>query len=170
MPNQALIVGAGIEVLALGTIVDGFPSATHKLETTTGGEPVEQRQDDGRRSTVGATDHAVARPERLVLEGWASEFNGGDRPAQAWDALRRLHKAAQPTTVITEWGVYRNMIMRRCEAPQTARGLRFTIEFEEIIRVGVVDNQMPARNLQGPAAGRSGNVDRGRVQLESIGT
>ena len=138
-------------------VVDGFPDATHKLETTTGGEPLE----DGRH----VTDHAVARQERLVLTGWVSDLNGGDRPRAAWETLRRLHKSLALLRVITEWGVYEKMIIRRAEAPQHTRGMRFTLELEEVIFVGVADNELPAENLSGPAVGRSGEVARGRVVL-----
>ena len=157
MPNMALIDGAGTVVSGLAEFVDGYPDATHKLETTTGGAPLE----DGRR----ATDHAVARQERLVLTGWVSDFNGGNRPREAWDEIRRLHKKKKIMTVITEWGVYRNMLIRRAEAPQTARGMRCTLELEELIIVGVTDNELPASILGGPAVGRSGEIDRGRVAL-----
>ena len=164
MPNYALIPGAETRIEPLSLYIDGYPEGVHKLETTTGGEPVE-REDEGRRSRRRATDHAVARAERLVLTGWVSDFNGGDRPARAWAEIRRLHKKAEPLVVLTEWGVYPEMLIRRAEAPQTARGMRFTLELEQVIRVGVTDNSLSPANLSGPAAGRSGNVDRGRVSL-----
>ena len=67
--------------------------------------------------------------------------------------------------VITEWGVYREMLIRRAEAPQVNRGMRFTLELEEVLRVGVVDSELPPEQLSGPAEGRSGTVQRGRVSL-----
>ena len=157
MPNVALIPSAATRIEPLMAVVDGYPDATHKLETTTGGEPLE----DGRN----VTDHAVARQERLVLTGWVSDFNGGDRPREAWETLRRLHKSVAIMRVVTEWGVYDNMLIRRAEAPQNARGMRFTLELEEVIFVGVADNELPAENLSGPAQGRSGEITRGRVAL-----
>ncbi|MCY4394979.1 MAG: hypothetical protein OXC10_07590 [Rhodospirillaceae bacterium] len=157
MPNFALIPGAETVISALAEVVDGYPTATHKLETTTGGEPLE----DGRR----VTDHVVARQERLTLQGWVSDFNGGERPREAWETIRRLHKAEVTLTVMTEWGVYDEMIIRRAEAPQETRGMQFTLELEEVLRVGVTDNDLPASRLSGPAQGRSGEVNRGRVAL-----
>ena len=62
MPNVALTPDAATRIEVLANRVDGFPDTTHKLETTTGGEPLE----DGRH----VTDHAVARADRLVLTGW----------------------------------------------------------------------------------------------------
>ena len=160
MPNFALIPDAATVITVLASVVDGYPDATHKLETTTGGEPLE----DGRL----VTDHAVARQERLVLTGWVSDFNGGDRPRQAWETLRRLHKAVTLFPVITEWGRYERMLIRRVEALHNTRGLRFTMELEEVIVVGVADNELPAASLAGPAVGRSGEISRGLVALEPL--
>ena len=157
MPNVALIPNAATTIAALTAVVDGFPDGTHRLETTTGGEPLE----DGRQ----VTDHAVARQARLTLTGWVSDFNGGNRPHDAWETIRRLHKSVTTVDVITEWGVYREMLIRRAEAPQVNRGMRFTLELEEVLRVGVVDNELPPEQLSGPAEGRSGTVQRGRVAL-----
>ncbi len=157
MPNIALIPGAGTVISVFADVVDGWPELTHKLETTTGGEPVE----DGRK----VTDHAVARQAKLVLTGWVSDFNGGDRPAQAWEAIRRRHKGVKPVAVVTEWGFYPEMLIVRAEAPQTGRGMRFTLELEEVIRVGVIDTDLPGQNGSGPAQGRSAEVERGRVAL-----
>ena len=138
-------------------MVDGFPDGIHKIELTTGGEPLE----DGRQ----VTDHAVARQDRLTLTGWVSDFNGGNRPHDAWETIRRISKSLTPVDVITEWGVYPEMLIKRAEAPQTHRGMRFTLELEEVLRVGVVDNELPPEQLSGPAEGRSGLVQRGRVAL-----
>ena len=157
MPNFAIIPNSGVTISALASVVDGFPEETHKIETTTGGEPLE----DGRA----VTDHAVARQDRLVLQGWVSNFNGGERPRAAWETIRRLHKAVEAVTVMTEWGVYDEMIIRRAEAPKRHRGMQFTLELEEIIRVGLTDNELPATQTSGPAQGRAGEVQRGRVSL-----
>ena len=67
--------------------------------------------------------------------------------------------------VLSEWGNYPEMYIWRFEAPQTHRGMRFTLELQELIRVGINDNELPASQLSGPAVGRSGEVQRGRVQL-----
>ena len=158
MPNQALIVGSETTIAALADVVDGYPQATHRLETTTGGEPLQ----DGTR----VTDHAVARQSHLTLTGWVSDFNGGDRPRDAWETIRDLHRKLKPVRVVTEWGVYPEMLIRKAEAPQVARGMRFTLELEEVIRVGVLDRELVAEQLAGgPAEGRSGEIERGRVSL-----
>ena len=146
MPNVALIPGSATEIAPLSAVVDGFPELTHKLETTTGGEALEDGTD--------VQDHAVARQERLVLQGWVSDFNGGDRPREAWETIRRLQKSETPFAVLTEWASYREMIIRRAEAPQTARGMRFTLELEEIKRVGLTTTDLPASEVSTPAVVR----------------
>ena len=103
-----------------------------------------------------------------MLTGWVSDFNGGARPGEALAVLRRLHKAEIPFAVITEDGVYPEMLIRRYEFPRFARGVRFTLELEEVQRVGVTDSELPAASLAGPAVGRSGEVDRGRVALPPV--
>ena len=160
MPNVALIPDSETRIDALTAVVDGYPSGVHRLETTTGGEPLE----DGRE----ATDHAVATQDRLTLEGWVSDFSGGDRPRRAWETLRRLHRKLEPLTVFTEWTKYDRMLIVRCEANQDSRGLRFTLELKQLILVGITDTELPPDSVSGPAQGRSGVVERGRVALPSI--
>ena len=119
--------------------MDGYPTGTHRLETITGREPLE----DGTE----VTDHAVAQSAQLTLEGWVSDFNGGQRPRAAWDAIRELQKSKAAVTVITEIGLYHNMLIYRAETPQDIRGIRFSIELREIQRVGVVDSELPPSAL-----------------------
>ena len=162
MPNFALIPGSETTVGPLVGKVDGWPSYTVRLETTTGGNPVEK---SGTSASVRTVDHATARGETLLLEGFVSDFSGGRRPAEAWAEIRRLHKAVQPVKCITEHGSYDNLLITRAEAPVTSRGLRFTLELSEIQTVSITDNELPAEQLDGPAVGRSGVVERGRVAL-----
>ena len=157
MPNVAIIPGTETHIAPLRAVIDGYPEATHKLETSTGGEPLE----DGRA----VTDHAVARQARLTLVGWVSDFSG-KQAADAWNAIIRLHRDALPVEIVTEWGTYREMILRRVEAPQVDRGMAATMEFEEIIRVGIIDGDLvPAQVADGPGEGRSGLSERGRIAL-----
>ena len=156
-PNIALIPGSETRIQPLIAVVDGFPHATHKLETSTGGEPLE----NGRQ----VTDHAVARQAKLTLTGWVSDFKGAGRPRAAWEAIQRLHDSLTPIRVVTEWGTYPEMLIRRAEAPQRTRGMRFILELEELLRVGIIDTELPPEDLSGPAANRSGEVQRGRVAL-----
>lgn len=156
MPNRALITTAAVQIEILTDVIDGFPSGSHRLRTNVGGEPLA----DGRE----VTDHAVAAPAELSLECWVSNFDGGQRPADAWQELQRLQKAAEPVSISTEWYFYREMLLISAEAP-LARGLKGSLKFREIIRVGILDTDLRAGTTFGPAAGRSAELDRGRVDL-----
>ena len=159
MPNAVLIPQSGTTVERLGIeYVDGWPEVTHKIETNIGGEPLE----DGRE----VTDHAVARQDRLVLTGWVSDFTSGSgKQRAAWTRIRELHDAVTPLRVVTEWGVYDEMLIDRAEAPQTTRGMRFTLELREIKRVGITDTTLTEDRVSGPAEGRGSGTDVGRVNL-----
>ena len=98
MPNMALIPSARTRIPVLLDVVHGYPTDSHRLETVTGGDPLE----DG----LMVTDHAVARQERLVLSGIVSDFDGQQRPIDAWTELRRIHKEIEVVEVYTEWGHY----------------------------------------------------------------
>ena len=161
MPNVYLIPDASTSIEALTAVVDGFPQTQHTLELTTGGEPLE----DGTE----VVDHAVVRQAHLTLTGWVSDLNGGQRPAEAWDAIGRLQKILLPIEVLTEWKTYPQMLIQRAAAQYVGRGMRFTLELSEIIRVGVAENDLPEPVLQGgPAEGRSGVIPRGRVTIGEL--
>ena len=162
MPNVALIPRAATRIAPLVGLVHGFPTGTHRLETTVGGEALE----DGRE----VTDHVVARQARLTLQFVVSDFDGDSKPRDAWAEIRRLQKESEVLEVVTELGTYREMVIHRAEAPQRTRGIAGTIELREIERIGIVDNDLPPENVEaGPAEGRSGEVQRGRVALEPQG-
>lgn len=172
MPNIAIIPRAAASIGVLTAVVDGYPAENHRLETAIGGEPLE----DGRN----VTDHAVAREERLTLTGFVSDFQGGQRPAQAWEAIRTLQRSVTPVDVVTEWATYPEMLIRRAEAPKTGRGMRFTLELQEVIRVGVIDilavqnpagtaafnaTQTSAESVQGDADAAVASIQRAGQQL-----
>ena len=161
MPNQPIIVRAMSIVAGLALQVDGYLSHEHELTTRTGGEPLE----DGRE----VTDHVVAAPQKVILTGQASDMRGGSRAKDAWQAIEELHKAAEPVRVITEWGSYNEMVIARCKGQSVGRGLRFEMELREILRVGsAMGGGTPGSAMAGNAAGRSGEVSRGRVPVGSI--
>ena len=161
MPNSPLIIRAQSIVAGLSLVVDGFPSHQHKMNTRTGGEPLE----DGRE----VTDHAVASPEAVVLQGIVSDMTGNDGPRRAFQAIQELWKNVEPVRVITEWATYPEMLITRCEPVSAGRGMTFEMELREVLRVSAtsfIGPLAPPTALSGNAAGRSGTVARGRVTFE----
>ena len=159
MPNVALIPRAATRIDALIGVVDGYPETVHEIATRTGGAPLEDGRD--------ITDHAVATEDKLTLTGFVSDWRGGHRPAEAWEAIRSLHSTLSPVRVVTEWGVYPEMLIRRCQANQAGRGLEFELKLEQVIRVGSAGGVLPSDQLAGPAEGRSGIVNLGRTALQN---
>ena len=157
MPNRAYLSRAATTIAVLNAVVDGFPTTTHTLSLEKSDEPLE----DG----TSVTDHAVTLPEGLRLSGWVSDMESGSRPGSAWAAIRKLNQDKTPLTVTTEWGVYREMLLRKVDAFQEGRGCRFEMELSEIIRVGNPQSSLPAGTVSGPASERTGEITRGRVAL-----
>ena len=162
MPNEALIYRAGSRVDGLDLYVDGYPSHQHKLQSRIGSEPLE----DGRE----VVDHVVATPETVTLTGSVSDMRGGFRTQEAWATLQRIHKASEPIFVYTEWGSYPEMVIAKCEGQTVGRGMSFTLELREILRVSaaveiLTDLVIPPGSLSDNAAERAGIIARGRVAL-----
>ena len=96
-------------------------------------------------------------------------MRGGDRPRDAWAAILELHRDSEPVRVTTEWAIYPEMVISRCEAHDAGRGMRFEMELSEILRVSAAMGPVvPSAAMTGNAAGRSGQVSRGRVPLETV--
>ena len=158
MPNQPIILRAQSLVQGLTLVVDGFPTQQHKLSSRTGGEPLE----DGRE----VTDHVVAAPAQVVLSGSVSSLGGGGRTKAAFQAIRKIQMESEPVRVVTEWETYPEMVITRCEPVSVGLGMRFELELREILRVPIAAGAtVPTGAMAGSAAGRSGEVARGRVPL-----
>ena len=160
MPNVAIIETAAPTVPPLTNTVDGWPEEQHAIKVNIAGAPVE--------SGVETTDHSVLSSEQVTLTGWVSGWTGGRNPADAWGEVRRLARTREPIRLVTEWGVYPEMLIQEADAPKTHRGMRFTLKLIWINRVGVTDAELPPDQVSGPATGRSGEVQRGRVALPPV--
>ena len=159
MPNSPLIIRAFTAVEGIILFVDGFPERQHKLTSRIGDEPLE----DGRS----AVDHVVKAPTSVVLTGIVSDYKGTARVQAAWQAIEELHSKEEPVKVITEWQVYDEMVIKRCDGVPIGRGLRFELELRQILRVsGSTGPAVPAAAQSGVASGRTGEVSRGRVPLQ----
>ena len=171
MPNIALVPSQNVRIPALEGWVDGYTEVKHKLSVETSGEPLE----DG----VIVQDHAVARSERLTLHGWVSDLNGviqittltgeetsigaEETVAEAWEALRRIHREIEPILVLAPWGDYPEMLITSVEAEQHGSGMQFTLNLGQVIRVGLDSQDLRRDTTSGPARERATNLDRGKV-------
>lgn len=167
MPNIALIPSRATRIPLLEAVVDGFPEVQHSLRVSTGGAPLET----GAR----VTDHAVAMPPTLELQGLVSNMRAvaetadtafslqrPDPGADAWNALKRLVDEVEPVEVITPWAVYAEMLIRDASAKDTSGGMSFSMRLESILRVGA--RALPiAASATGPAAERQSEVQRGKL-------
>ena len=63
-------------------------------------------------------------------------------------ALRKLHKDVTAVRVLTEWGNYEEMLLKRCRSTYHGRGMRFFLRLEQIIRVGIVMREVTVREIK----------------------
>ena len=163
MPNGPLILRALTAVQGLTLYVDGYTNRSHELTSRVGGEPIEDGRD--------VTDHVVAAPGLILLTGIASDLKGGERPTAAWQAVKQLHKNAEPVRIVTEWETLDEVVILRAKGTAVGRGLRFELELQEILRVegaSIIDIAtpiVPPAAQSGPASLRSSEVRRGLVNL-----
>jgi len=172
MPNIALVPNRATRIAALEAVVDGFPDISHSLKISTGGAPLET----GAR----ITDHAVAMPPTLELNGVVSNMrvitatadagfslHRPDPGADAWNALKRLVDDVEPVEVITPWAVYPEMLIRDATAKDTSGGMAFSLRLESILRVGA--RALPISTAAtGPAAERQSEVQRGKLHAPAF--
>ena len=158
MPNMPIIIRAQSSIGGLVLVVDGYTDRQHKLASRIGGEPLET----GRQ----VTDHVVATPDSIIFTGSVSDMRGGERTTNAFEEIKRLRDDAEPVIVVTEWHTYPEMVIARAEPRPVGRGMTVEIEMREILRVSSAGGpSVPATAQTGNAAGRSGEVARGRVVL-----
>ena len=158
MPNTPLILRAATEIDALVIFVDGYPDRSHKLDTHIGDE----RLENGRA----VTDHVVSVPQVLAVTGSVSDMLGGNRTKQAWQLIQYLHRTSTVVRVTTEWGVYPEMVIKRCIGTPVGRGMSFDMELREIERFNIAQvPTVPPLAQIGVAANRAGETRRGRVSL-----
>ena len=163
-----LILGAGASIDKLDLWVTGYSDVQHELMSQVGQEPIE----DGSR----ITDHVVAMPTKVSMIGYVSDISvGPDAAADSWERIRELHRNKEILRVITEYGVYDEMVIRTADTTATTRGLQFNIQLQQIVRVGVGRSEVisvPASD-NNPAAQRNEEVPGGpktmRVAAEELG-
>ena len=126
-PSPVILAAANVGVDPLLMLVDGWPNITPKLETRIGREPID--------SGASVTDHAVADPPILNMLGIVSDLEGTDRVAEAWQTVYQLHQEVTVVRVVTEWGIYEEMLIERAEGRQVGRGLELELVLRQVLRV-----------------------------------
>lgn len=125
-------------------LLDATVSEGHEFENETTDSPVEEG--------VSFTDHILAKPRMLTIEGIVSDTpimhrdsieaagfdtarNGFGRGKQAFETLERIFFSRIPITVATKLATYPNMVITRLSIPRgstTGDALRFTASLKEI--------------------------------------
>lgn len=134
IPQSEILVNGISEVggapFDLNFHVTGWGEPRHTLTSHIGTEPLE----DG--SLI--TDHVIAFPPKVSMKGYVSDvIEGGAAPEKTWDAIRDLHANEILMNILTEWGFYKDMVIRMAETKQTGRGMEFMMEFQHVVRVGL---------------------------------
>lgn len=165
MGYATLIPDAEPSIEGIDIYITGWTDPTHTLESQAGTEKIE----DG--ATI--TDHVVAMPAKLTLTGWVSDIaQGSAAAAPAWEQIRKLQREETILRVVTEWMVYEEMFIAGANTVQDSRGMKFTLDLQEIVRVGLQQGDTSAipRNAakDSPADGRSEEVEQGRVAIPGV--
>lgn len=127
MPNEAIIISAASVIEGLEQVVDGYPHHSHKFTTQTGSEPLIE----GRP----VTDYANPQPATITLTGRVSDFSGPARLAAAYAEIHRLWSQVETVRLITEWGVWPEMIIVEVQLDPVGRGMVFDVKLQHLIRV-----------------------------------
>ena len=116
MPNAAFFPERSPRIAELEDYIDNWNEESHHFGTETGAEP----REDG--SPI--TDHVRERNPNVTLIGTTSSFgpNGIQKAANLVQALRRLERMSELVTVVTEWGVYEEILVVSARARRWGRG------------------------------------------------
>lgn len=124
------------------------------------------------QSGANISDHAFVLPCRLTMEIGVSDVmasssglftSGPTRSVSAYQTLLQLQQARLPISIMTDLNLYKNMLIEHMNAPktyQTARALRATVQFKEIIMAMVSTTKVSARPQT------TGQTNVGQVQPE----
>lgn len=149
-----------IRANATDAVVTGWAMPNHQLMSQAGTERIE----DG--ATI--TDNIVAMPAKLSMVGYVSDLTmqkGSRAPAEAWAAIRKLHREEAIVSIATEWGIYKNMFIMAVDTKQDNRGMKFDIDFQEIVRVGIGEYE-PIGKQSATADGRGAEVPNGEQVVQ----
>ena len=141
---------------ALNLLVDGFPDSFYKVSARVSKIPLEH----------GATisDHAVPYPLELKVMGWVSQ-----QDSAAFYAIKSIVERAAPFAVSTRWAYHEEMVATKFEPLERGlRGMRFTLDMQEIQRVGLAATTVNQGNTSGEAAQRTDLVTLGQIRTTAL--
>ena len=163
------VVQSRARVVGLEVVPDGIYREDHRRKSLVTAYPVQ--------SGVNIADHAIREPDKLTLEAVFSAYvqqgqvYDEDAPRRAYAALGQLMEDRVLVTVHTLLGSYSNMLVKDLKATvdeSTGRNLLATIEFQEVRELDEVSPGVGIAATSGPAANRSGTVQRGRQEPVSL--
>ena len=85
------------------------------------------------------------------ISDWSS--SDGRTPDQTWAEVCRLAREREPVRLLTERGVYPEMLILGSDATKTNREMRFTLKWALITRVGMPDAELPSHQVSGAGRG-----------------
>lgn len=126
-----LFGGGGVRITGYTGPELAYLSVEHSIEQDVTSYPVE--------SGAKINDHAVRRGNRLMLNGAVASLRAGAvTGAAVWQTLDRMMDGGQLVSVITHYGRYDNMLLRRGTAPEDRRqNGRFRLELEQVLLAAV---------------------------------
>ena len=156
MPDSiALVPEKATRVVGLEGSIDGFPAESYQAGTETGDSPLE--------TGASVTDHAVAKPESVSLTG---KVRGIQRSTSAWADLRGLRDDIEPLQIVTPFATFEEMILKSVNANRIGDGLEFSLQFEQILRVGLAGGSVTSP-VGSQASGRTSLFKLGRITPRS---
>jgi len=154
-------------------IVDIYPEENHSLRAIKTKYPVE----DG----SSRTDNFVIEPKALILKGLVSDLQiplipvvsiaNNNRSKEAWGRLEALLNSGELCSVITQLGIYENMMVVSVDSSvsrDTGRALNFTITLEEVLIAETETVQLAPAKLDGPASTKGSDSNGGLKQAEEL--
>ena len=158
MPNLIIAVNKKLRIPVLADSVDGYLNETHVVRIQKNDVPIENGSP--------ITDHATVKPDQLSCTGVVIDKGYGATPEQAWTRLREVQRSLVPVKVFTWIAVYDAMLITSIKANRVGDGFKFDMSLETVLLAAVQEAVL--NQGDGPASGRDGNLERGRVDTRAV--
>ena len=172
-PDFIVFTPVAVNIEPLVGYVDSYLTEEHSLNMDITDHPVE--------SGSSIVDNAVKRPDILKVTAVVSDGLSNPetysmppehKATELWYTLRDLMEQRQLLTIVTRLYTYDNMLLRSVSAPidgNMIRGLKVTLEFQELITVRTTTGRFTDANVGGVATDRTSVVDGGTKSLVDSG-